>query len=193
MERRANGMGWTAYELLGLIGHHGGRTMAPLVSDYFLNLAQVSIGFVAFSTIAVVLREMVRAPFDRRQTLLVRLITECGLAATIFALGPVLLAIVGFTPPVLWRLASATLGVFGVLYPIHYLYRRRRVRSDAMPARAVMIYLVTTAIDVQLWLNALTPLFHWSVGPYAVGVTWLLVQAGINLVLSFGEFMRKES
>jgi hypothetical protein len=164
-----------------------------LVFDYFLALAQVAIGFVAFSTIAVVLREMARAQFDPRQTLLVRLITECGLAATFFALGPVLLAIIGLTPPLLWRVASAALGAFGVLYPVHYLYRRRRVRSDPMPRRAVAIYLVTIAINIQLWLNALTPLFHWSAGPYAVGVTWLLVQAGVNLVLSFGEFMRKES
>jgi len=33
--------------------------MDNLYSDYFLNLAQVSIGFVGFSTIAVVLREMI--------------------------------------------------------------------------------------------------------------------------------------
>ena len=38
--------------------------MDHLVSDYFLTLAQVSIGFVAFSTIAVVLREMMGTPLD---------------------------------------------------------------------------------------------------------------------------------
>ncbi len=46
--------------------------MDHLISDYFLNLAQVSIGFVAFSTIAVVLREMMGTPLDAYQTLLVR-------------------------------------------------------------------------------------------------------------------------
>ena len=86
--------------------------MDHLVSDYFLNLAQVSIGFVAFSTIAVVLREMMGKPLDAYQTLLVRFVIECGLAATIYALGAVLLAIVGFTPPTLWRVGSAALGVF---------------------------------------------------------------------------------
>ena len=36
--------------------------MDHLYSDYFLNLAQVAIGFVGFSTIAVVLREMMGEP-----------------------------------------------------------------------------------------------------------------------------------
>lgn len=167
--------------------------MDHLVSDYFLNIAQVSIGFVAFSTIAVVLRELMRTPLDPYQTLLVRYVIECGLAATIFALGAVLLAIVGFTPPTLWRIASAALGVFGLVYPIHYVHRRRRVKSGPIPPRAVTIFLLSMAVDAQLWLNALTPIFHFSVGPYAVGVTWVLVQAGIILLLTFGEFMGHSS
>jgi len=88
--------------------------MDHLYSDYFLDLAQVSIGFVGFSTIAVVLREMIGTPLDRYQTLIVRYVVECGLAATIYALGGVLLAVAGLTPPLLWRVASAALGVFGL-------------------------------------------------------------------------------
>jgi hypothetical protein len=161
------------------------------VSDYFLALAQVAIGFVAFSTIAVVLREVVRAPFDAYQTLLVRFVIECGLAATFYALLPVLLVLTGLTPPLLWRVASAALGVFGVLAPFHYIRRRRRAKPGPMPRRAVWITLGTVVVDVLLWLNALTPTFQWSVGPYAIGVTWLLLQAGVILVLAFGEFLRK--
>ena len=165
--------------------------MDHLVSDYFHTLAQVSIGFVAFSTIAIVLREMMGKPLDPYQTLLVRYVIECGLAATIYALAPVLLAIVGLTPPTLWRVASAALGVFGLVYPVHYVHRRRRAKPGPPPPRAVWIFLGSMVIDAQLWLNALTPVFHWSVGPYAVGATWVLVQAGVILVLTFGEFMKK--
>ena len=166
--------------------------MDHLYSDYFLNFAQVAIGFVGFSTIAVVLREMMGTPFDRFQTLLVRYVIECGLAATIFALGAVLLAIVGLTPPLSWRVASAALGVFGLAYPIHYVFRRRRrIRSGPLPPFGVAIFLITLAIDAQLWLNALTPVFHFSIGPYAIGVTWLLAQSAIVLLSTFSEFMRK--
>lgn len=164
--------------------------MDDLVSDYFFNLAQVSIGFVAFSTIAVVLREVMGTPLDEYQALLVRYVIECGLAATIFALGVLLFAILGVTPPALWRIASAALGVFGLAYPIYYMRRRRRARPGSMPARAVTIFLLSMTVDAALWLNALTPIFHFSVGPYAVGVTWVIVQAGIILLLTFGEFMR---
>jgi hypothetical protein len=132
--------------------------MDHLVSDFFLNLAQVSIGFVAFSTIAVVLREMMGTPLDAYQTLLVRFVIECGLAATIYALAPVLLAIVGLTPPTLWRVASAALGVFCLVYPVHYVHRRRRARSGSMPPRAVWVFLGTMTIDAELWLNAHTDL-----------------------------------
>ena len=165
--------------------------MDHLVSDYFHTLAQVSIGFVAFSTIAIVLREMMGKPLDPYQTLLVRFVIECGLAATIYALAPVLLAIVGLTPPTLWRVASAALGAFCLVYPVHYVHRRRRVKPGQKPPRAVLIFLGTMVIDAQLWLNALTPIFHWSVGPYAIGATWVLFQAGIILIATFGEFMKK--
>jgi hypothetical protein len=166
--------------------------MDHLYSDYFLNLAQVSIGFVGFSTIAVVLREMIGTPLDRFQTLIVRYVIECGLAATIYALGGPLLAVVGLAPPVLWRVASAALGVFGLVYPIHYVYRRRRLKPGPLPSYAVAIFLVTMAVDAELWLNALTPVFYFSVGPYAIGVTWLLAQAGIILLNTFSEFIRME-
>ncbi|MBW8770766.1 MAG: hypothetical protein JF589_13505 [Gemmatimonadetes bacterium] len=165
--------------------------MPLFASDFFLALAQVAIGFVAFSTIAVVLREVVRAPFDAYQTLLVRFVIECGLAATFYALLPVLLALVGFAAPVLWRLSSGALGVFGVLAPFHYIRRRRRAKPGPMPTRAVWITVVTALVDMALWLNALTPTLRWSVGPYAVGVMWLLLQAGVILILAFSEFLRK--
>ena len=166
--------------------------MDHLYSDYFLNLAQVSIGFVGFSTIAVVLREMIGTPLDRFQTLIVRYVIECGLAATIYALGAPLLAVIGLTPPLLWRIASAALGVFGLTYPIDYVYRRRRLKPGPLPSYAVTIFLVTSVVDAVLWLNALTPIFHFSVGPYAIGVTWLLAQAGLILLNTFSEFLRLE-
>ena len=174
------------------MGPFGAPTMDHLYSDYFLNLAQVSIGFVAFSTIAVVLREMMGLPLDRFQTLLVRFVIECGLAATLYALGGVLLAVVGLTPPLLWRVASAALGVFCLVYPVHYVYRRRRARPGRVPGYAAVIFVGTMVIDAELWLNALTPIFHFSVGPYAIGVTWVLVQAGVILLCTFGEFIRNE-
>jgi len=166
--------------------------MDHLHSDYFLNLAQVAIGFVGFSTIAVVLREMIGTPLDRYQTLIVRYVVECGLAATIYALGGVLLAVAGLTPPLLWRVASAALGVFGLAYPLHYVYRRRRLKPGPLPLYAVTIFLATMVVDAVLWLNAFTPILHFSVGPYAIGVTWLLAQAGIILLNTFSEFMRTE-
>ena len=57
---------------------------------------------------------------------------------------------------------------------------------------AVAIFLITMGVVAVLWLNALTPIFHFSVGPYAIGVTWLLAQAGIILLNTFSEFMRLE-
>jgi hypothetical protein len=166
--------------------------MDHLYSDYFLNLAQVSIGFVGFSTICLVLREMMGRPLDRFQTLLVRFVIECGLAATIYALIAPLLAVVGLTPPLLWRVASAALGAFCLVYPIHYIRRRHRVKGGPVPLYAATIFVLTMAIDAELWLNALTPIFHFSVGPYAIGVTWVLAQAGIILLNTFKEFMRTE-
>ena len=134
---------------------------------------------------------MMGRPLDAYQTLLVRYVIECGLAATIYALAPVMLEIAGIAPPALWRVSSAALGIFGLVYPAHYVHRRRRVKPGSLPRHGVWIYLGTTAIVALLWLNVFTPILRWSVGPYAIGVTWLLFQAAIILILTFGEFMRK--
>jgi len=166
--------------------------MDPLVSNYLLTFSQVAIGFVAFSTIVVVLREMIGRSFDAYQTLLFRFVIESGLAATFYALAPAMLAVAGLAAPMLWRVSSAALGVFGVAFPVYYVRRRHRVKPGPLPTRAVLVTLGTMVIDVQLWLNALTPVFRWSAGPYVIAVTWLLCAPGIILILTFGEFMRRE-
>ena len=82
--------------------------------------------------------------------------------------------------------------IFGLAYPLHYVYRRRRLKPGPLPLYAVTIFLATMVVDAVLWLNAFTPILHFSAGPYAIGVTWLLAQAGIILLNTFSEFMRTE-
>jgi hypothetical protein len=164
--------------------------MPQLHSDYFLSLAQVSLAFVACSTIAVVLRHMLGKPLDPYQTLLVRFIIECGFAATMFALAAVVLAVANVEAGTLWRVASAALGVFCLLYLFHYLHRRRRATTRPLHAIAWFIIPTTLVIDVALWTNALTPILHWSAWPYAVGATWVILQAALVFLLTLRDFLK---
>jgi hypothetical protein len=66
------------------------------------------------------------------------------------------------------------------------------VKPGKVPLYAATIFLLTMGVDAVLWLNALTPIFHFSVGPYAIGVTWTLAQAAAILLLTFSEFLRTE-
>lgn len=162
-------------------------------SDYFLALAQISIAFVAFSTIVVVLRQAMGGPLSAFQTLLVRYSIECGFAATTFSLGAVLLGLTGLSEPHLWRVSSGLLGLYIVAYSFHYVRRRRRVMPGRLPPRFVVLGIISLVVAVSLGLNALTSVFHASPGPFAIAVTWVLVQAAVTFLLTFGEFLKGAS
>lgn len=62
-----------------------------------------------------------------------------------------------------------------------------------LPLRFVIIATLSILIDAMLWLNAGDILLHGEAWPYALAVTWILVQAGIVFLMTFDLFLQRSS
>src|SRR5512135_780435 len=97
-------------------------------SIYLLTLATISITFVAFSTIVVVLRQAQGAGLAEYEIVLLRLYVVSGLEATVFSLLPPLFGLSGILPVWVWRVSSLVFAVVLIWRGIYFW--RRQARFD---------------------------------------------------------------
>jgi hypothetical protein len=159
-------------------------------SGYLLAVAAIAMTFVSLSAIVLVLRQFGGGALTPYHTHVVRFTVECGLLATVSALLPVLLGLTELPFVVIYRFASGVGAVGFLVYLVSYLARYQRVMPGRPPLRMVIISTLSVLIDVPLWLNAGGILLHGEVWPYALAVTWILVQAAIVFLLTFDVFLQ---
>ncbi len=160
-------------------------------SNYLLSIAALSMAFVSFSTIVVVLRQVLGEPLSPYLISLVRLFIEGGLTATALSLLPPLLGLLGIALPVVWRLSSAIMAVIFVKLDILYILRRRQVQPGPLPLRIYVNNSVSVVVIAGLALNALGTLFELNVGPYALAVTWVLIQGELIFIETLDAFLER--
>ncbi len=155
-------------------------------SSYLLALATISITFVAFSTIAVVLRQAQGAGLAEYEIILLRLYLVSGLEATVFSLIPPLLGLFGITPLLVWRVSSLAFALVMIWRGIYF--RRRQVRFERRRLIDILYAVYSIAI-LGLLINALGIFIEPNAGLYALAATWLLVNAIIAFVLALERFL----
>ncbi len=160
-------------------------------TEYLLAVAALAMAFVAFSVIVLVIRQIAGGALTAFHILLVRYTVECGFIATLFALLPVLLGLSNLSRGTVAQVSSGLLAALYLVYVPHYIMRRRRVMPGPLPPRFLIIGVISIAIDAGLWLNAIAWPFNAAIWPYALGVTWILVQAAIVFILTFEIFLQR--
>jgi hypothetical protein len=158
-------------------------------SEYLLALAAIAMAFVAVVVIVLVLRQIAGGVLTPFHILLVRYTVECGLIATTSALLPVLIGLAELPHSLVFRICSGILAVVNVVYISHYVHRRRRVMTGPLPPRFLIMSIVTIPIEGALLLNSGAIILDGAAWPYAIAVTWILVQAGIVFLRTFDNFL----
>ena len=155
-------------------------------SSYLLNLAVISITFVAFSTIVVVFREAQGAGLVEYEVVLLRLFLVSGLEATVFSLIPPLLGLFGIAPLWVWRVSSLAFALVMIWRGIYF--RRRQSRFERR--RLIdFLYVIYVVVILSLLINALGIFIEPNPGLYALAATWLLVNAIIVFILGLERFL----
>jgi len=155
-------------------------------SNYLLTVAVISITFVAFSTIVVVLRQAQGAGLTEYENVLLRMFLVSGLIATVFSLIPPLLGLFGITPIWVWRVSSLAFALVMIWRGIYF--RRRQSRFERR--RLIdFLYVIYSVVILGLLINALGTFIEPSAGLYALGATWMLVNAIIVFILTLYRFL----
>ena len=155
-------------------------------SSYLLNLAVISITFVAFSTIVVVFRESQGAGLAEYEVVLLRMYLVSGLEATVFSLLPPLLGLFEFAPLWVWRVSSLAFALVLIWRGIYFM---RRQSSFGRQRLTDFLYLIYFVVILGLIINALGIFIEPNPGLYALAATWLLVNAIIAFILSLDRFL----
>jgi hypothetical protein len=91
-----------------------------------------------------------------------------------------------------WRVSSI-LFVLSVLTFLLVDFRARlRAKGDRIPLWLLLSYVVTLAICVLLVLNVTGLVYDPYIGPYALGVTWLLAASVLIFVQNLGTWLQQK-
>jgi hypothetical protein len=156
-------------------------------SSYLLALATISITFVGFSTVAVVFRQIQGAGLSEYEIVLLRMFLVSGLIATVFSLLPPLIGLFGITPSSVWRVSSLALALVMIWRGIYFIRRQFRFQKNWLLDVLYAIYFVPI---LGLLINALGIFTEPNVALYALGATWLLVNAIIAFILALQTFLQ---
>ncbi len=159
-------------------------------SNYLLTLAAVSITFAGFSTIAIVFRQAQGVGLSEYETVFVRLFVASGLIATVFSLIPPLLELFGITASSVWRVSSLAFALVLVWRLVYWMRLRLHLRSRRLPRITVFLSALFIVLILGLFVNAIGILIEPNVGLYALGVTWLLVNAILGFILMLSSFLQ---
>ncbi len=166
--------------------------MDALDVTYLVAIATVSITFVGFSSVVVVFRQTQGNRLDRPHIFLVRFFIEMGLIVTVFALLPLLLAVLGLAEISLWRWASAIYALVHLAY-IRILYRRfpQYAGGRFSVRRNLLPVILSIFIDALLILNAIGWPLGSTGGPYALALAWGFTVAGIFFAQTITSFVEQ--
>ena len=148
--------------------------MTPAASGYLYTLATLSITFVGFSALVIVLRQTLGGDLSRLDLLLTKIFVQLGFLVAGAALLPPLLALLQCTEPLVWRISSAIAAIAAALFALSYPTRRRAASGDSTPWIVwvdVGALLIAAAL---LTANAVALGIASGPGPYAVAITIVL-------------------
>jgi hypothetical protein len=160
-------------------------------AGYFYALAALSMAFVGFTSIVVVLHQGTGKPFSPFHILITSLFVELGLMATAFAMLAPTLAICGIRLDLVWQISStimlAVLVPWLVLYPMR---RRTAAPHERLPLRWYIMTILGLVAVVALCLNVVGSVINPGPAPLAITTVYVLSYATVAFFRTYSTFLR---
>ncbi len=102
-------------------------------SNYLLAVAAIAITFVSVSTVAFIFRQALGPGLSEVENQLIRAFIRTGLGATMFALLPPLLGLLGVEASLIWRLSSLLFALVELNALVRFV-RTRALYQGLVPA-----------------------------------------------------------
>jgi hydrogenase-4 membrane subunit HyfE len=165
--------------------------MELAASGYFYALATLSMAFVGFTSIVVVLHQGTGKPLSPLHVLFTRLFAELGLMATAFAMLAPTLAIIGIREDLVWRVSSAIMLAVSVPWLLTYAKRRKTAApNERLPLRYYVMTILGMVAVGALCLNLIGAMFNPGPGPLAIATVYVLAYATVAFIGTYTSFLR---
>jgi hypothetical protein len=152
--------------------------MELLGSSYLYTLAALSVTFVGFSALVIVLRQTFGGALSKLDVLITRIFIQLGFLVAASAMLPPLFALFGLRQDLIWRTCSLCTAIPSFLFAVTYPARRRAASGVPTPlAIKVDVFLLAFAALV-LAANGLGFAFEPGPGPFAGALTGILFISG---------------
>lgn len=161
-------------------------------SGLFYALAALSMAFVSFTSIVVILRQGTGKPPSPLHILLTKAFCEMGLMATAFSMSAPVLAICGVREDLAWQISSAIILAILVSYLAFYPKRRKGVAPDEKLPLQLYIYVIIVGIfvAVALCMNIVGLPTKPGPGPIAIAAVYVLSAAIVLFLRTYSSFLR---
>lgn len=155
-------------------------------SGFLYALATVSITFVGFSALLIVFRNSMGGELTKYDTYFTLSFIQIGFIVTAGALLPPLLALYGWQPHVVWRVAGAIVVIPLVWFVATVPARRRAATGGPVPAFIATLLGLQGASALALLLTTAGVFAGCEAAAYSTAVTTVLVTSGIAFLMALG-------
>jgi cation transport ATPase len=141
-------------------------------------LAGLSVTFVGFSALVIIIRQTLGGEMSRLEILITRIFIQLGFMVAAGAMLPPLLALFDLPHPLVWRIASLAAAIPSFLFAVTYPARRRSASGVPTPLVIWLDILVLLAAVAVLVLNCFGVGIAPGPGPFAAALTVILFLSG---------------
>lgn len=158
--------------------------------SYLFALAALSVTFVGFSALVIILRQTIGGAMSRLDVLTTRIFIQLGFIVAACAMLPPLLSLFHLPQITVWRASSAAAAVLSFVFALTYPGRRRKASGVATPIVIWIDVLILLTAATTLACNAAGAGFEPSAGPYAAGLTAILFLSGWAYLQALNTLLR---
>ncbi len=148
-------------------------------SAYLFTLAALSVTFVGFSALVVVLRQTFGGEMSRLDILITRIFIQLGFIVVAGAMLPPLLSLFQWKHDLIWRAASIVPAVPTFIFAVTYPSRRQAASGVRTPVVIWIDVSILVLASLALLCNAIGLGFEPGPGPYAAALTTILFLSGL--------------
>ena len=152
--------------------------MTSFAWSYLYTLAAVSVTFVGFSSLVIVLRQAMGGEMSKLDILITRTFIQVGFLVAAGAMLPALLSLFHLEESSVWRVSSAVTAPAVMLFAATYPGRRKAASGVRTPLAIWIDALVILSLGALLGCNAIGVWGSSGPGPYTAALTAVLFVSG---------------
>jgi hypothetical protein len=157
---------------------------------YLYALATLSVTFVGFSALVIILRQTIGGEMSRFDVLTTRIFIQLGFIVAAGAMLPAMLSLFPWPHITIWRVSSIAAAIPSLLFAVTYPKRRRAASGVPTPVVIWIDVLILLAAAVILACNAIGMGLEPGPGPFAAGLTTILFLSGWAYLQALNTLLR---